>query len=192
MLVVAALSALIAGCASGDSSTAAPETTETATLIDARPRARPPLGRAPTNCAGTKPPRERVADGLAPLVGAAPAWAGFYARFDETRATLRIPRDAPVRRRGWRIKVLWVIKGDQTAPVTISGRGERGGRLWFDFGRGTPQTKLVLDPAAPGHPVAAGAPLEYPSYLYVPRADCYTLVATSSEGAWRFTIGIGR
>jgi hypothetical protein len=157
-----------------------------ALAIEAASVTRPPrLARAPMSCVGTKPPpRERISDDLAPLVGAAPLWAGFYARYDERRATLHILRDAPRRRRGWRIKTLWALAADQQAAVTVNARGARGGRLWFEMGN-APQPTLILDPARPGHLVPEGEPLEYGSYPYIPRADCYTFVATSSDGGWK-------
>ena len=47
------------------------------------------LERAPNDCAGPHPRKRHVAAAYAPLVGADPLWAGFYASYDRNDARSR-------------------------------------------------------------------------------------------------------
>jgi hypothetical protein len=101
--------------------------------------------------------------------------------------------DARRTHRGWRIKVLWVMRSDQQAVVTIEGSNVKTGQpLWFKPADAKAGPAAVLDPAHPGAPSERAGWLNFPSYLYVPSAGCYTLSARSSGEGWDMVFGFGQ
>jgi hypothetical protein len=148
----------------------------------------PRLGRAPSSCPGAVLPLGSVGP-YGTLMGREPAWAGVYAELDRTASVFRAS-DAPHTEHGWRVKVLWVMHPDARATVTVTGSAVGGDEaLWFEPAGKTPTTTLVLDPSAPG--TVDDIWLNWPSYLYVPRAGCYRLDVTSANGGWSATFGFG-
>jgi hypothetical protein len=67
------------------------------------------------------------------------------------------------------------------------------GRLWFEVEdrdeRPVPQA--MLNPATPGVP-AIGDYRKFPSYVYIPRAGCYSVEASWRGGTWRLVLALGR
>ena len=126
------------------------------------------------------------------LIGKAPLWGGFYASLHR-QAGVVIARDAVRTRLGWRIKVLWVMKVDQTDPVSIEGREvSTGAALWFEPSDADPGPSAALDPAHPGAPSENLGWLNFPSYLYFPGAGCFVLAVASPGAGWDMTFGFGR
>ena len=120
-------------------------------------------------------------------------WAGVYATYDRTNQRYRIERDARRMRHGWRVKVLWVVSTDLESPARVRGHELGGGTsLWFEVeDRGeTPVATATLDGAAPGGSTTTGY-RDFPSYMYVPRAGCYELEASWSDGSWQLVFGLG-
>ena len=158
------------------------------------PDAKPRLGTAPRTCRSGPPPRPAVvAPAYGRLIGAAPVWAGVYARFDSAARAYRL-RDAPRTRLGWRVKILWLLEPGQATAARVTGkRLASARRVSFQLAGRAPAAAAVLDPAAPGvSETDPDAYREYPSYAYFPRAGCYELVARWSERTWRLVFGVGR
>lgn len=190
-VTAALLLALGASACDSSGASAGPSATTTAPRPDPARR----LGPAPGTCPAPRPPQQLVnlAD-YGNLIGSAPVWAGLYARFDPRRGGYRIHRDAPRTGYGWRIKVLWVAEDDvggavRVVATAISGRS----RLWFNVGARDPRPRpqATLDPANPGVP-PTGDYVEFPSYVFIPRAGCYGVDVSWPGGSWRLVIGLGR
>jgi hypothetical protein len=148
------------------------------------------LRAAPQSCAGASIPFGRAGP-FGELVGRAPAWAGFYAS-RHGRTAFSAP-DAPRTRYGWRIKVLWILRAAEAVPAIISGANSATGEaLWLQPTGRKPSTEARLDPAQPGAPSEDPGWLNYPSYLFFPRAGCYELSVRSSAGGWNMSFGFGR
>jgi hypothetical protein len=126
------------------------------------------------------------------VAGQPPIWAGFYARFDADTNAFHAMQ-APRKKDGWRIKVLWVIEPGGSTPVTLSGRNlVTGAPLQFEIGVGSVSESPVLDPRHPAIPIQDGNWKEFPSYLYFPSAGCYVLSASWSGGSWEMGFGFGQ
>jgi hypothetical protein len=153
------------------------------------------LGLLPQGCPAPRPPPRLIslAD-YGNLVGASPVWAGFYANYAPRRGGYRVERDAPRTRYGWRIKVLWVVAAEIGGRARVEAKAVNGrSRLWFNVDeRATrPRPHALLDPAQPGVP-PNDKYLEFPTYVFIPRAGCYRLDVSWSGGSWRLVIGVGR
>lgn len=145
-------------------------------------------GKAPEDCPGPKPRPKRVHNDYGRVVGAKPVWAGIYARKDGTAYR---EDDAPRRRRGWRIKVLWVMHRDNELPVRIRGRNVTTGEpMWFNIWGKTKKVER-MNPDKPKVPAGENDWKEYPSYVFFPRAGCYRLRARWEGGSWRIGFGFG-
>jgi hypothetical protein len=101
--------------------------------------------------------------------------------------------DAPRTRRGFRVKVLWIMDPHQRNPIRIEGTNIRtGGSVWFKAeDSGPPGSSARLDPDEQGVIIQSDGWREFPSYLYFPGAGCYELVARWSKGSWRLVFGLG-
>ena len=53
-----------------------------------------------------------------------------------------------------------------------------------------PVPRAILDPSQPGVP-PTDRYLEFPTYLYIPRAGCYQFDVAWPGGSWRLVIGLG-
>jgi hypothetical protein len=123
------------------------------------------------------------------LVGEKPLWAGFYAAYKEDRHAFTTS-DAPRKRYGFRIKVLWIMHPKQEQPVKVMGSNlDNGSSLVFAVEGGTRATKATLDPTEGVSETAWG---EFPSYVYFDRAGCFELQAISDERSWRLVFGFGQ
>ena len=154
-----------------------------------RPRVADSWGRAPSDCPVTREP-EPVSRLYGPLVGQSPFWAGVYARFDDSRGAFRT--NAPRKRGGYRIKVLWIMEARNEDPFTLTGHHlETHEPVSFAF-EGPTRPFARLDPEEPG--TVSGNPrwAEFPSYVFFPRAGCYLLETGTSRGPWRLVLSIGR
>jgi len=162
---------------------------------------KPRLGVVPASCSGaTELPMSTPPSPWPRLVGTDPLWLGIYAHVNQTRARVTVRQDRfyrRVKRRGWPVKVLWVVSRQQTEPITVSFRRVRTGhRVWirltgiYDKLARSP----VLDPARPGHPDDPSKPNthEWGSTVFFPRAGCYAFAARWSGGGAAFTFGFGR
>jgi hypothetical protein len=153
------------------------------------------LTAAPTNCPGPKPSLKQVTPSVGPVLGQRPAWAAFYARVDPQTGALHMTADIPRTRDGWRDKVLWLVASHQKGVIRLRGR---------DLASGTPLKFHVqlsgvgigpvglLNHGIPGAVTNPGEPKQFPSYVYFPRAGCYTLGASWEGGSWRVVVGLGR
>jgi len=192
LVLVLAFAACDSSDADSDHATAGSATTAS---IPATPNAARRLDAAPSNCSGRRP-RTLVSFGnYGNLIGSSPVWAGLYAIFDKRRGAYHVQRDAPRNVYGWRIKVLWVVTADVEDPVRVVGTdaGKRA-RLWFEVNERDerPVRQATLDPATPGVPLTGDDYVEFPSYVYIPRAGCYSLEASWPGGSWRLVVGLGR
>jgi hypothetical protein len=161
---------------------------------------KPRLGRPPTTCPGSAPLQQsNPGPGWGQLLGTSPLWLWVYARVDERRAKVTVPAPRSYRRkkRGWPVKILWVVPRQQTAPITVSfKRLSTGTPVWVSYGglfRETTTTP-VLDPARPGHPDDPSRPAthEWGSTVYFPRAGCYSFSVSWSGGSRGFVFAFGR
>jgi hypothetical protein len=141
-----------------------------------------------------------IIDAFGPALGTSPAWAlGFMA--EGSRDVLHIidslhGRTGP---HGLYRKVLWLTQPGYAQKVTLSGHSlSNNDPLWFQFGSDDPTTTPVLDPAHPGVP-GSGDPMgspqnryaNFPSYLFVPGADCYVLEARWPGGNYSVSFAAG-
>jgi hypothetical protein len=181
-----------AGCDSGGGAKADPSKTSSE-----RPRPYPArrLASAAAACPAPRPSERLASFGdYGNLIGSSPVWAGFYANFDPRRGGYHIQRDAPRTGYGWRIKVLWVVAADVGGQVRLVATSISGQSwLWFKVGeRGDrPHPQAILDPANPGIP-PTGAYLDFPTYVFIPRAGCYGFDVAWPGGSWRMIVGLGR
>jgi hypothetical protein len=158
------------------------------------------LGRVPPSCPGaTSLPVSQPPPPWPKLVGTRPLWLGVYAGVHSARAriTVRQSRRYKRRRRGWPIKILWVVPRAQLEPMTISfARVSSGRRVWIRVtGLYTELSRApVLDPAHPSHPDDPRRPYthDWGSEVFFPRAGCYRFNATWAGGAEAFVFGFGR
>jgi len=151
----------------------------------------PPLGIVPQDCPPGPAP-QFVYSGVGPGIGAPPVWA---IGFDGSHATLHIgnPQGNTYTQYGWERKVLWVIGPNYTHSVTLHGGSLRNGtRLWFQFGDQAPTMTPALEPQHPGTITGSDVGWAgFPSYLLIPRADCYYLEAQWPGGSWRISFAAG-
>ena len=149
------------------------------------------LGPAPDDCRGPAPRPRTVSPAYGKLVGEEPLWAGFYASYEEEAQAFSAP-DAPRRRYGFRVKVLWIMSPRQEAPITLTGTNLATDRpLYFDVeDLATRDTDAVLDPTLAG--TGEHGWRELPSYIYFDGAGCFELEASWERGSWRLVFGLGR
>jgi hypothetical protein len=149
----------------------------------------------PTSCPPGPPPKVVSPDyGLA--VGQAPAWAVGFSSGKHGPVLLfeGLTRLGP---HGFYEKVLWVIQPGYSHVVHLTGSyGSSGPALWFQIGDSAPTTNAALEPASPGaYPVNPAEPnqafINFPSYLFIPQAGCYSLEAAWPDGHWRTAFAAG-
>lgn len=169
--------------------------------------ARPPLGAAPPSCSAeppgltpASPPALGEAIGFPPVrVG---GFTGPYATLRLGSSALSYDWDPSHTRYGWPAGILLVVRSDFTGPVTLTGWNPVDGHpLWFGFIEagvwGAPRSILpnyTLDPTHPSIPAGgedATGTFWY-GYVFLPRAGCYTLVATWPGGDWAFLVSAGQ
>ncbi len=190
-LRLAASALLIAPCLIGQAHAAATRAT-----------AIPTLGRVPTDCP-TGSPRTV----LGKVYGTGPSVAGYGAfpvaglAFDGPHATLQFSRNPPMLHLswqppyGWIHKMLWFMNPRFKGRVTLRDGALHGGHLWFILdGPGQKETRgAVLDPhhqaVVPG---PKGAWPQFPGYMYVPHAGCYSIVARWSGGQETIAFAAGQ
>jgi hypothetical protein len=213
MLVLMVMTGLLAGCsATSRQATGTPPTARATSATAARqtlpggPAATTPtpgqLGPPPRTCPPA--PRSVVPRPVGPwseggVLGRSPAWAVGFGVFGRSgRAVLAVDPAAPRGQHGYQVKVLWVVAPGYKQPVQLHGYDRAtGSPLWFQVG--TESTAPILDPAHPGatdsgNPQAADPQNRYanfPSYLLIPVAGCYTLVVTWPGGSWTATFAAG-
>jgi hypothetical protein len=146
---------------------------------------------APGDCRGPAPRPRLVAPAYGKLVGEEPLWAGVYAAFRQESQAFSAS-DAPRKRYGFRIKVLWIMSPKQEEPVTITGTNLRtGASLYFDVeDLAKHDAAATLNPAIGG--LGEGGWREFPSYLYFDGAGCFELEAEWEKGSWRMVFGLGQ
>jgi hypothetical protein len=156
------------------------------------------IGPPPTNCPLAPP--LAIIDAFGAALGTSPAWAlGFIA--EGRRDVLHIVdslhgRTGP---HGLYRKVLWLTQPGYSQKVTLSGHSlSNSDRLWFQFGGDDPTTTPILDPVHPGVPGSgdlSGSPqnryANFPSYLFIPSADCYVLEARWPGGSYSISFAAG-
>ncbi len=168
-----------------------------------RATAIPTLGRIPTDCPPGSP---RTV--LGKVYGTGSSVTGYGAfpvaglAFDGPHATLQFSRNPQMLHLswqppyGWIHKMLWFMNPSHKGRVTLRGSELRGGRpVWFVLdGPGQKETRLaVLDPqhqaVVPG---PRGAWPQFPGYMYVPHAGCYSIVAQWSGGQETIAFAAGQ
>ncbi len=164
--------------------------TETATLVPL-PTVENPVGPVPTNCPHGPEPMV-LSSHFGPGIGGYPAWA---IGFGGPHATMPIyAGNLEPSRYGWPQKVLWVVKRSYPGLVRLRGANLADGvQLWFEIGgRREVTVAPVLKAPEPAIPYQTEGWAEFPSYLYIPRAGCYTLEAEWEGGFWRVNFAAGR
>lgn len=191
------LISLLASCTSTSSlpTTGTATASPSASTTSARPVVTPtllippPLGMVPQNCPPGPTPQPIFSD-IGPVVGAAPVWV---TGFGGPHAVIHIPTYFTYTQYGWTWKLLWKMQSGYTHPITLEGGNLRNGTLlWFQIGQQNPSTSPVLDPLHSGQQPSAGSGLNWPSYMYIPIAGCYSLEAKWPGGHWRITFAAGR
>jgi hypothetical protein len=150
------------------------------------------LARYPSECPGPAPVYKQSAPPrwVGPTVGEDPLFAGFYGYSPEHEA---VRENAPRRRWGYRIKVLWIMPPDNEEMIEVTAENvETGEPVWFktDY---THTTKPRFDPERESHlpePEDRGWK-SYGSYVYFTRAGCYDISARWTTGKWRLVLGFG-
>lgn len=143
---------------------------------------------APRDCHGPEP--KVLADYFGRAIGGSPVWA---IGFGGPQATLSVDSPDQMTSLGRRRKVLWVIEPGTTTPVTLHAASTSSGApLWFEINGRQPSTSPLLDPAKPDIPIQHGDWREFPSYLLIPAASCYSLSAEWQGGNWTVTFSAGR
>lgn len=153
----------------------------------------PILNRIPTDCP-TGSPRTV----LGKVFGTGPSVAGYGAfpvaglAFGGPHATLQYGTNAQALRLSWRPpygwihKMLWFMKPRFKGRVTLRGSALHGrGPVWFILdGPGQKVTRTpLLDPLHQAIvPGPRGSWPQFPGYMYVPHAGCYSIVAQWSGG----------
>ncbi|MDQ2828138.1 MAG: hypothetical protein M3Y74_03705 [Chloroflexota bacterium] len=97
---------------------------------------------------------------------------------------------------GWLHKMLWFMNPRFKGRVTLRGSALHGrGSVWFILdGPGQKVTRTpLLDPlhraVVPG---PRGSWPQFPGYMYVPQAGCYSIVAHGSRGQETITFAAGQ
>lgn len=127
------------------------------------------------------------------MVGAAPAFGGFYAKSDPSSGSFQVGHNTRREQEGWVIKVLWVLEPGTSEPVTISGREvDTGAAIAFDPSNGSISDTMLLDPSNPGTPERRKGWTEYPSEVLFPEAGCYLMEASWTGGSWQRGFSFGR
>jgi len=152
-------------------------------------------GAVPRNCPAGPPPRV-VSRDFTPAIGAGPVWAAGFAPGITLHVSTGNAQNAKYLTRtphGWEVKVLWVMRPGYRHKATLRGGNRRtGAPLWFQIRGGAPSTAPVLDPR-PSKAIIGGVDrwAQFPSYLLIPQAACYSLEARWPGGSWRLTFAAG-
>ncbi len=187
---------LITACSTADNSatTSSSPTSVTLPAPNGTPQTATALtmGPVPQNCSPGATPQP-VDPSFGPGIGRSPAWA---MGFTGPHATLHLQdaqQNAQNVRYGWPYKILWAIGPRYTHTVTLRGGSlSSGSPLWFQIGDQAITKTPALNPIQPGTVTGSDAGWgEFPSYLYIPRADCYFLEAHWPSGSWRVTFAAG-
>jgi hypothetical protein len=127
-----------------------------------------------------------------PGIGGYPAWAVGFGGPVAWRSAGGIVGQQPTQY-GWPEKVLWVVKRSYPGSVRLRGANLADGvPLWFEIGgRREATVAPVLKALEPAIPYQTEGWAEFPSYLYIPRAGCYTLEAEWEGGFWRVIFAAG-
>jgi len=148
------------------------------------------VGPAPKDClVGSTPTPKYLDSDFGPGIGGSPVW--FIAGGPRTS----LEGDLYFQH-GWGVKVLWVIGPHYTHPVMLRGWSLTDNTpLWFQFSgdaAGDPTPSPLLNPLHPGSVTGSDHGwAEFPSALYVPKADCYYLEASWPGGSWRIRFAAG-
>lgn len=185
------LIALIGSSCSGHSRSGSGASSMTATS----PNGSRALAAAPANCPGPKPHPKQVTPSVGRVIGRKPVWAGPYGMLDPKTGALQLVADTPHTRYGWRDKVLWLVAYHHKGVIRLRGhRLSSGQPMRFSVelsGEGV-RTFGLLNHGKPGAVTNPGAPKQFPSYIYFPRAGCYTISASWKGGSWKVVLGLGR
>ncbi len=151
------------------------------------------VGPVSQNCPPGPTPKNVDPSEFGPGVGGSPVWAIGFAGPHATIHLNGWSEDPSLVQYGWNYKILWSVGPNYTHPVVLrGGLLSDGTPLWFQIGDQTPVTTPVLDPGNPGTLTGSDAGwAEFPSYLLIPKADCYYLEASWPGGSWRITFAAG-
>jgi len=143
------------------------------------------LREAPADCGGQTP---RRVEGFSGAIGTSPVLA---VGFEGTAATLRVGDNTSRREWGWPQKVLFLVNAGTEATVAVAGHDSDGRPLTLSTSTSAGRThELLLRKAIPGR--SRHRWREYPSYVYVPQADCFVLTADWGDGSWSRIFAGGR
>jgi hypothetical protein len=90
-------------------------------------------------------------------------------------------------------KVIWEVGPNYSASVTVRGYDLADNTPLLFQTESAPVDPLVLDPHNPSHPasVLGAGWAEWGSYIVVPKAGCYRMVVSWSQGSWSVTFAAG-
>jgi hypothetical protein len=184
------------------SSTPTPDTSNlTATALALpRPSSTPPISAmepVPSSCPAASSIGTAILGEMAyyadPAFGSPPVWM-LGLGSDPTRHVVHFVENYPpllYTSNGWRWRILVVSAPGYTKGLTLSGEKISNGKtaaLYMDAGSGL-VAKLVLNASRPIMRGLAWA--EWPIYVYLPKADCYQLVAQWQGGSWSIYFAAG-
>ncbi len=160
--------------------------TATATINISPPAVEVPLGQLPNTCPRGPEPMS-VTGRYGPGIGGYPLWvAGFAPPY---ASLVWLGAGEPMKY-GWPFKVGWVAKRTYTGTVRIRGADLANGQpLWFNINQ--------VDSISPILNLSGATTLQFdgwtdfPSYVYIPRAGCYSLEAEWEGGMWRVSFAAG-
>jgi hypothetical protein len=152
------------------------------------------VGPVPQTCPPGPPPTY-VNSEVGPGVGSFPVWAIGFAG---PRATIHLngwSEDPSFVQYGWNYKILWVMSDSSPGPVTLRGGSlHDSALLWFQIGDQAPTRSPVLSPSHPDPDfvTVTNSPwTDFPSYIFIPKADCYYLEAQWPGGSWHIPFAAG-
>lgn len=151
------------------------------------------LGPVPQNCPPGPAPKD-IDPSFGSAVGASKVWGVGFIGPHATLVWLPTQADELHNQNGWPHKLLWVVDDSVKGLVTIHGANLRDGSpLYPDSDGAAPMstpTSLVLDVGNP-NVMRADQWDEFPGGLTIPKAGCYSFVATWPGGSWRITFAAG-
>lgn len=151
----------------------------------------PFFGEPPSTCEPTQA-LVHVSDKYPAANGGRPVW---FVALADPGPVMRVPYQGNVyTSHGWYRKVLWTIEPGFAEHVFITGFARATKTpLWFQAADKPATTRMELDPKHPGHPIdSTGGWSETGSYVFIPKADCYSFHADWSGGSWSVTFAAGR
>lgn len=148
-------------------------------------------GAAPTDCASGAARWDALTYYGSEALGNAPVWV---ASFDGTAARPTVYFDEQYYRAftssGWAWHVLLIAQAGTAGTIELRGSDQRRGAA-LRLGTDTAETTTALTFAAAQPVWSVGRWLEWPAWIFLPGAGCYTLDARWPGGSWRLVFAAG-